>query len=672
MKQIELRKFANFNCKQMLDFTERRYRIEVIDDLGESVVTDTWMLAPTWFNLIVHRYFNDEPYRKDEVIVLKAQAGHQAFVDDNVLKKTTDNFLEYVLVKYDDPVVYDLVKQLVYTGHNQMHNYLCIKSETGVVSARSVNIAKIYRHPKIADLKSRVMTGKVPMADAAKEFEQIMMTDEAFDKDVFGLLYRTRSVNNVQSFQLIISRGDVFDLNNVIQPNTILSSYADGINNLADSLGESKGAGFSLISNGAALQDSEWFHKKVHNVSQVVQGVKYQDDCGTTTGTILRIISNEFKKDLAGKWMINDDGSTTLLTYKQLESIKTGDTIKIRSMAWCKHSHNGRPCSKCFGKMESALPYNPYTKRSAVPGLFYGSTFAEPIGQSILKTKHRIGSATAVKFVVERPDRTYIKTDDDGDYIYLNDSILNDESDPYLILDKDTQQDFSDFQFMESIDDLDTSRLRTYESIKLKVSIVNPMFKDKKAVHFPIIITNIASRNARMTKTFIEYLLSQPIEEEGKGFKISLKGYDPKEPAFELPLVNEDLDAYRRRVEDFLKFAHMNKRWDVKVTPELHGEMMVAFWKIVDEKYNGANIVMHDIFLWACMARDPKNLNFSLPLGDDDRYFVSLHDAVLNRGLGNALQYGWQASSLTGSANNFLIKNRQGGIMEAFMHPMAA
>lgn len=671
MKTIKLREFANLSCLSMLQFTERRVKIEVIDDKDDKVITDTWSLALSWFSLIVHRHYNDEPYDIDEVVVLKNKDGRQAFIDDGLLKTPIDNFLARLMPKYDDPVFYDWIKQLVFTWHNQCHNYLALKSETAVVSARSIDILHVYQHPKVMDLKKRVQDRTTSLADAGIEFDQIMMTEPAFDKSVFGLLYRTRSVSSVQSFQLVIARGDVFDLNNVILPNTVMTSYADGITNLADSLGDSKGAGFSLISNGSALQDSEWFHKKIHNVAQVVQGIRYQTDCGSDMGPIIKIISKDFKKSLAGKWMINKDGSNTLLTYDEIKKLETGQLIKIRSVAWCHHAIQGKPCSRCFGKMESAVPYNPYTKKSAVPGVFYGSTFAEPIGQSILKTKHRIGTATAVGFKVQRQDIDYIATDESGDFIYFNKRILNEESAPYLILDKETQQDFSDYKFMESLDELDVTRLRTYESIKLRVSIVNPMFDDKKAVHYPIVVTTVASRDARMTKSFIEYLLSKPMEEEGRTFKISLKDYDYKEPAFELPLVNEDLDAYRKRVEGFLKFPHVNRRWDMKVTEELHGETMIAFWKVVDEKYKEANIVMHDIFLWSCMARDPENLDYSIPIGMEDRNFVSLHDAILNRGLGNTLLYGWQANALLGSPLNFLIKNRQGGVLESFMHPIA-
>ena len=73
MKKIKLREFANLSCVSMLQFTERRVRIEVLDDFGESVITDTWMLQISWFSLIVHRHFNDEPYAINELAILKSE-----------------------------------------------------------------------------------------------------------------------------------------------------------------------------------------------------------------------------------------------------------------------------------------------------------------------------------------------------------------------------------------------------------------------------------------------------------------------------------------------------------------------------------------------------------------------------------------------------------------------
>ena len=91
----------------------------------------------------------------------------------------------------------------------------------------------------------------------------------------------------------------------------------------------------------------------------------------------------------------------------------------------------------------------------------------------------------------------------------------------------------------------------------------------------------------------------------------------------------------------------------------------------VDEKYKGANIIMTDIFLWACTAIDPNNLDYGLPGEADKRVFVSLHESIIHGGMSNALVYGYQKESLINEPYRFLVKNRKGGVLEAFMNPIA-
>lgn len=669
MLTIELRKFAEFSPIEMLNFCETRRRIKVIDDEEQEIITDTRLLSVNWFGLGLHRHCKEEPYRINEVITLNGDHGYPRSFNDKLANKPIDEFLPVVLSKSDDPVFYDLVKQHIFVYQNLLHNFLSILGERGVVSARSSDVAEIFYHPKIKKIREDRRSNKISTQDAEKVFDQILRTESDFDKTIFALLYRTGGVDRIQSYQLLIERGMVFDLNNNIMPFNVSNSYSEGIINLADSLADSKGAGFSLISNGSALQDSEWFHKKIHNLAHGVIGIQYRFDCQSTQGPIVKVISRDFANSLDGKWLINEDGSTTLIDRRIPNQLVIGERYKIRSVAWCNVSHNGKPCSKCFGKMETALPYNPYTFKGAVPGLFYGSVFGERIGQSILKSKHRIGSAMSVPFVVHPEDEDYINTD--GDLIFFNESILNDKHNPMLILDKETGLDFSDYKLMDDIDELDRNHLRTYEDVKIKIAIPNPMVEGLYGLTYHNLITSVESRKGRMTKDFIQFIVDQEMVEDGKVHAVSLKGWDHRKPVYELPFVNEDLDTYRRKVEEFLKFPSLKGRFNYLIDPELHGEYIVDFWKVVNERYDGANIIIHDIFLWACMCRDPTNLDYSMPTGYDQRTFVSFHDCILNRGQGNGTQYGWQAKGLMGSPLNFLTKFRQGGVLESFLHPIA-
>lgn len=669
MEAINLRKFSEMSCLEMIHFCERRRHIKVIDDDNEEIQTDTLLLSLNWFGLIIHRNFPKEPYSIKEVINLSGEDGYPTFANDKLLNKPINVFIKKILLKYDNPETYDLVKQLIFVFQNLLHNFLCIIGKYHVVSARAVDVKRIYKHPKIQQLKKERLERKLTQEEATIVFDRILLTEEDFNDSVFALLYRTKSLDRIQSYQLIIERGSVFDINNTILPFNIDNSYCEGITNLADSLGDSKGAGFSLVTNGAALQNSEWFHMKIHNFTHVVETVRYGDDCGSTKGMIVPIISKDFREALMGKWYFKEDGTQELIHYDTIENLQIGKVYKIRSVAWCYHSHGGKPCGKCFGRMDTSLPYNIFTKRSAVPGLFFGSTYAETIGQSMLKSKHTIGGAISFSFKPRKEDKKYISSD--GDYIFFQDSFLDKEKSPYIILDKLTYLDFADYISMENVDELDPNHLRTYESIQVSMKVPNPMFDGKYGIETNTIETTIGSRKARMTREFISFLKDKRMEEEGRVMKVSLIGWDNTQPAFELPFINEDLDGYRRRVEDSLKFIALKGLIENEVDEVRHGEQVIDLWKTMNDKNKDVNIIVHDILLWSCMCKDPKNLDYSLPVGDDPRVFVSFHDCIINRGQGNALIYGWQSKSLTGSPLNFEVKNRQGGVLESFISPIA-
>lgn len=672
MESIKLRDFTMLSCMSMIEFSERRRWINVIDDDGVEVKTDTLLLSMNWFGLILNRYFPKAKCSADQVITLDGRDGYSKFIDDKLLNKPANMFMRREMVNNGNPSFYDEIKQGLFVYQNLLHNYLSIIGERGVVSARSIDVAEIYDHPKIKSIREKRWNNTIREQDAQKRFNKVLLEETDFDHSIFALLYRTKSVDITQSYQLLIERGNVFDLNNAILPFIIKDNYAKGITRLADSLGDSKGAGFSLISNGMALQNAEWLHMKFHNLAHVVKEVKFQYDCGSTKGAYVFIENANFRESLMGKYYFKEDGNIELIHYGTVNQLEIGKIYKIRSSAYCNHGSSGSVCSICFGKMESALPYNKYTKRSAVPGLFFGSTLGERTGQTILKTKHRIGSAMAALFKPSEKDLKYIRTSTNGDVIYLQNEFLKEENCPAIILDKETCEDFADYNSSDNVDEIETSHLRTYSTIKLFTTIPNPMFPDKPGIETPIVTTNIGSRKARMTKDFISFLTEQEAVAEGKSKIVSLANWDPSIPAFELPFVNEDMNAYRVRVEDSLCFKDMKGLIDQEVTEESYGERLNTFWRVVHEQNKDANIVIHDIFLFACSAVNPKTLDYSLPSAQDSRYFVKFTECIENRGQGNALIYGYQSKVLMGSPLNFLNDTRQGGVLESFIQPIAS
>lgn len=670
LRKISLREFANISVIEMLDFCEGRREVIVVDDEGETAITDTLLLSFTWFGFILHRHFNEEPYRVSEIIDFSGKKGYSTFIDDRLLTKPLEEFMPVVMVTRDDPDVYDLVKQLNYVHQNLIHNYLSILGEVAVVSIRAIDVALVYDHPKVQEIKKNRKSNQMTTQDAMTEFDKILRNEPAFDKSLFVLLYRTKGLDKIQSYNLIIERGPVFDLNGRIMPFNIDDSYAEGISNPADSLADSKGGGFSLISNGSALQKSEYFHMNIHHVGSSVIGVRYGTDCGSTKGIIVKVRSPEFLKILQGAYYFKEDGSLELIWEETMKNIKIGSTIKIRSIAWCHYGSTGKPCSVCYGKMISSLPYNRLTKRPSIPGLFYGSVFGEKTGQSILKTKHRIGNTHTAKFEIEPAGKGYLTTD--GTFICFDENFINENKEPYIVLEDRLYKSLSDLSKVEDLDSINEVQIPTQADIQLSAKVKHPMFNDKFAVENKVLKASVASRRSRMTKPFINFLKSKEVVEgaKGKAKAISLLGWDFEQPAYELLNVNEDLNSYRNRAEKFLTFSHLKFKENEEVTEELHGEQFYDYWLLIREQNQDANKIIYDILLWSCMAKNPNKLDYSLPSANDPRYFRKLRDCFTNRGQVCPLMHGYQNKQLKGNPSQYVVKNRQPTALECFLLPL--
>ena len=253
---ILLRDYANLTERELLTkWWKNRVKVVVKDDHGETLETDSYVLMVNWYGLSIHRAYNKIPYSIQEIFQAKVW-------NDKTIQRPINWFLQNQLMPLiDDPVETDRIKQMIYEWQIKLNNFLHFFGQGAEISALGYDILDVMDHPSMKSIKERIHSLEITIDEGEAEFKSLILEHEDFDSNTFALLARTGSVSVNQGFQTVIIRGSVFDLNNQILPNPVEASFADGLVNLADALGESKAAGKSLISNGRALEDSEWFHR---------------------------------------------------------------------------------------------------------------------------------------------------------------------------------------------------------------------------------------------------------------------------------------------------------------------------------------------------------------------------------------------------------------------------
>lgn len=418
----------------------------------------------------------------------------------------------------------------------------------------------------------------------------------------------------------------------------------------------------SLTNNGKALKSSEWFHRKVHILSAVVADIDHFTDCGTTTTVPIRIPNMQAAMALLGKFRVTDTGELELIDQTTVWSIKPGEWVNIRSVAFCNHYNNASPCRVCYGMMASSIPYNVIMKKGANVGMWCATSICNPIGQGMLSTKHFIRNATTRKFVPATKDKNVIYSN--GDDIFLTKELCAPGTE--LVLKADIVNILSDIRSLDVLDNLSLDKLPYFSEVTFRYEVEDIMMGGKTLQQHAA-CTSVSSRNARFSLEFLNYLLSKGWANEGKKhITVDLSEWNTLSPIFTLPYVREDLDMHRARVENFITFNKRNNAWRQQiVTPRLFGEVLAEYWGLINQETKGINIIHPEVLLYSTLCRDPMRGDYSLANGNGPKYFVNFQECIKGRGAGMLMIYENQQNVLS-DPKTFRVVNRQGSPLECF------
>lgn len=660
---VSLREFANLTEMDILRFRNVRKAIDVTDDHGNTVKSDSYAMMLSWQGMNVHRRYPEIPYDVAELIPSIREEKHKNIVyNDKVLKIPLDHILGIVGPLIDDPVEMDSIKRLIHSWQAKLNNMITVMSERSIISATAESVDEFMLNPGIVEIRNKVHNYEISVDEGEVLFSHYIRTDDSLKDNTVALMARTGGVSINQAYQLAIARGAVFDLPNVILPNTIMSNYAEGIVNQVDVLGDGKSSGMSLISNGRGLKDSEWFHRKTHLATAVLQGILHGHDCGSQDLVEMRVATTEMAVALLGKHRLLDNGTLELIDHKTVKKIKAGETVAFRSIAFCNAGQDGMVCGKCYGAMKASIPYNTMMRRDANIGMFAATTICNPLGQKMLSTKHFIRNAVTRRFEVAHRDRQIFTSN--GNEIFLKADMCVEGT--RLILKSTIVRDLSDLRSLDVLDEVSMDKLPYLTDVTFQYEIEDVMVGGK-TIQQHSAQTSVASRTSRFSLGFLQYILDKGWEIlDKKHIAIDLKDWNWEDAIFVLPFTRESLDAHRSRVENFMTFNKRNSAWKAQpVTPKIFGEVLGEFWTLIDQETKGINIVHAESMLASLLCKDPANLSYKLALGSGPKYFENFMVCVKNRGAGGLMIAEGQQGVLS-NIKTFLVKDRQPSPLETY------
>lgn len=266
------------------------------------------------------------------------------------------------------------------------------------LSVSAFELADLMLHPDVAALRNLDVTQEMLVGITATE-EKIAsvgsaivkkLKDKTLPSNVIAPFLELGQLNEGQLAKVFGAIGFQTDASSNIIRKPILTSYAEGVQNIGDLAIESLMAKKTAYYNKSAMPDSSYNNRKQQLLSNTVRRI-YPGDCGSTV-TIPFHIHKQNSNNVLHKNIIVD-GETICLDRTNINQF-IGSVVQFRSPTTCRYTDGF--CHACGGRLSTFMPPD------SVVGIACTIEYMAPASQLVLSLKHT-GKTKAITYMI--PDQ---------------------------------------------------------------------------------------------------------------------------------------------------------------------------------------------------------------------------------------------------------------------------
>lgn len=216
-------------------------------------------------------------------------------------------------------------------------------------------------------------------------------------------------LNANQVPQQLIAFGPRTDINDITVLYPVSSSAMSGLKNPVEMAVESLSAKKSSFYNHTAIEESQYWGRKMHLLTANISKF-YPGDCGTTL-TIAYTVTKKNHKQLVGKRILHE-GQELILTDDNIEDFMD-KTINMFSPTTCRYTDG--VCEKCGGGM------TPNLNTGTNIGILSAIEIVKRVSQMILSSKHLVKTVSMIYRLLGEANRWF---DQINNEIFWNDNMV--------------------------------------------------------------------------------------------------------------------------------------------------------------------------------------------------------------------------------------------------------
>lgn len=632
-------------------------RVDVLFEDGKVVNTTSRALTYSWYIWEFHRRYPFLPLNYEHHIdsVLNGQLLSSNTHIDLLGRVSKELILKHGM---EDSQNKEAILELIYYVTNQLHNELPTLASRYVATIDILDILALAKDPDILAMKAKMEPTATGIADFYAKAHKIILEDPKYKTNNLVQFIRMKILNMNQVNQCVLARGFPIEVTGTILSTAITSNYVTGMYKLYDYVAESRGAAKHLYSAEAPLQDTEYFARRLQLAGMVVEGI-VQGDCGTTeylpwhvkppvftqTG---RTVYDGDRKFMKGKLYL-DESTGQLKEITGKETHLDGTTIKLRSVLFCKEKNPHYVCSHCFGMLHHNV------SRFANLGHLCDATLTQQLTQTILSTKHLIGSAVGTEIFLKEDAQKYLMFLSNTMSFHLKPNTR--ESNLKLVVNRNTAIGLTDLKLLDTIDQISPKRISMLDDIEIRETLPNGATVTTQ-IHL-----EQNNRYGYFSKEFLLFVRENGwTTNEYDHFVFDLTGWNPKHPIIGVPDMEYSYADHAAQIANLIESN--TKKLQARSQATAPQETLSELFDLVNSKIS-VNIALLEVMIYANMTQ-----------GVDNYGMARHHQAGLNvarfiishRSLGPAYAYQNQFETIA-SPRSFFQENRPDSPIDVFLAP---
>lgn len=548
--------------------------------------------------------------------------------------------------------------RLAYDINNRAYVGIIKHAEPFVGTIDILHFLEALDEPEIYTANQAVQRGEIGINDVYQVIGRVFNDKTKLVNNPIAREYRSKLLKETQVHQNIGPRGKPTDMNSRIFHHPILRGYVEGIRSIHDSAIETRSAARSSYYAAESLRMSEYFSRKLQFVSQNVQRLHHDCDCGSRE--YLEWTMRPDKRDehgdivrtsdlvlLDGKFYL-DETTGTLGIIRWYRQELLGKTLKLRTALHCAHPDPAGVCSTCFGDLALSVPIG------ANIGQWCSTEMAAQATQALLSAKHLDRSTALERLEISPKYAMYIVGGNDNSSYCLNKEIEDKEVSIILL-----KQQVESLHDIHKVEDLKQHPTEHYSELNvLNIEVVDGAVRDI----IPCEVGIAGSRDASLSYEMLNYIKEKGMQTitslDGKiikdGYKIDMGDWNWEDPILVMPAKHfnnsDHVDQVARMLES--RVAEIRKR----SRAESADKMILELFNYVNWKLN-VNLSCLEVILYATTIVSAEYNDYSLPKPWTNSQLSVLSMTMRGRSLSVVMAFEKQYESMQDAAS-FIFTNR--------------